>query len=154
MADNANNLPQQEGNDPHARMSAMPVLLRKGAEQFKPEEEWRLFTLSTIAVTSGLLTKVSGVYDQKRVYPNLFLFVIAPPASGKSVMLYSKLLVKKIHETILDASKKAKQEYDRKVKLLKKADNEPPPLPPFQVVLIPANCSGSKLIQHLALQPP
>jgi hypothetical protein len=129
----------------------LPQLLKEGVDKFRIEEEKNLFLLSTLTVCSGLFTNMYGTYRQSKNYPNLFLLVEAPPASGKSAMLYSRKLIKKIHDKVMHASVKEKEEYERKVKALRKSDSDlPPPRPPFKVVLIPANSSGSKFISHLA----
>lgn len=129
----------------------LPQLLKEGVEKFRAEEEKTLFLLSTLTVCSGLFTNVYGTYRQSKNYPNLFLLVVAPPASGKSVMLYSRKLMKKIHDKVMHASVKEKEEYEKKVKALRKGDSDLlPPRPPFKVVLLPANSSGSKFISHLA----
>ena len=44
------------------------------------------------AVISGGLYNVSGLYANDKVFPNLFSIIIAPPASGKGVMKYSRQL--------------------------------------------------------------
>lgn len=143
---------EQDADTPTFRQSdTLPQLLKEGVEQFRTKEEKTLFLLSTVTVCSGLFTNTYGTYKQSKNYPNLFLLVVAPPASGKSVMLYSRKLIKRIHEKVMQASLKEKEEYERKVKTLRRPGNDQlPPRPPFKAVLIPANCSGSKFISHLA----
>lgn len=132
----------------HCRIGVeLPQLIREGVDKFKTEKEQLLFLYSTLTVCSGLLTNVKGEYDQKTVYPNLFLLVVAPPASGKSTMLFSEILVKKIHEKKVKDSRKAIEDYNRKIKA---GGNVEGVQPPFNVVLIPANTSSSKILNHLA----
>jgi len=129
----------------------LPFLLKKGVELFNEDYERELFLLSTLTACSGLLTRVTGVYNKARAYPNLFLLVVAAPASGKSVMLYARDLIGEIHKEKVEASRKLKAEYLRKIKELgKNANHATVEKPPFNAVLIPADCSSSKFISHLA----
>jgi uncharacterized protein DUF3987 len=129
----------------------LPILLKKGIEKFREEFEKDLFLFSTLTVCSGLLTKVSGIYRQEKAYPNLFLLVVAPPASGKSAMMHSRRLISKIHDRKYKEAKQLKAEYERKLRERGRRSNAPAPEKPrFNVVLIPANCSSSKIISHLA----
>jgi hypothetical protein len=141
-----------EGSEPHFRNTAkLPQLLRAGVEQFKAENQQALFLYSVLTVCSGLLTKVKGVYDQKTIYPNLFLLVVAPPASGKSTMMFSETVLSEIHEKVYSDSIKVKADHEKKVKAAKQTGEDiEQSKPPFNVVLIPANTSGSKIISHLA----
>jgi hypothetical protein len=152
MATTGSNFPQEGGNVPHFRIAAtLPQLLKEGVEQFKTEKQQMLFLYSVLTVSSGLLTRVKGEYDQKTVYPNLFLLVVAPPASGKSTMMFSETVLGEIHEKVYADSRKAIADYEKKVKAAKQKGEEANLAKlPFNVVLIPANTSSSKIISHLA----
>lgn len=141
-----------EGGEPQFRNTAkLPKLLKEGVEQFRTEKEQLLFLYSVLTVSSGLLTRVKGAYDQKTIYPNLFLLVVAPPASGKSTMMFGETVISDIHEKVYTDSRKAITEYEKKVKAAKqKGEDAGLSKPPFNVVLIPANTSSSKIISHLA----
>jgi len=129
----------------------LPILLKVGVDQFKNEHEKYLFLYGAITVASGLMLKVSGSYKESRTYANLFLLVIAPPASGKSVMMYAKKLVRKIQDQKRKEADNdlavymAKEHQAKKAKLVFTL-----PKPPYAVPLIPGNVTGSKLITHLA----
>ncbi len=142
----AYNLPQS------LPIANLPTLLKKGVKVFSTVQEQLLFTYSAIATLSGTMTKITGTYDRNTCYPNLFFMCIAPPASGKGVMMYAKTLIEPIHEEYFTSSNKALNEYKLKSKKGKRGnlDISTEVKPPFRVVLIPANCSGSKLMQHLA----
>ena len=56
------------------------------------EGERDVFFTSALSVISGGLHNVSGLYANDKVFPNLFSIIIAPPASGKGVMKYSRQL--------------------------------------------------------------
>lgn len=67
----------------------LPNLLKGIAEPFE-ERERDVILLSSIVVLSNCIPNVYGIYDNKKYYPQLYLIIIAPPASGKGVMSFSK----------------------------------------------------------------
>lgn len=101
---------------------------------------------------------MTGVYKQDRFYPNLFSFIIAPPASGKGVLKNAKSLADKIHKNEIQKSINASNEYDKLIKAfdtlqdsseIEDKKSEKPLKPKNKVLFIPADCSQSKLIELL-----
>jgi hypothetical protein len=141
--------------------SSLPNLLKEGSDAFDVHREKDVFLISALAILSGCLPEVQGVYAQRTVYPNLFCFVLAPPASGKGSMQSAKELADVYHNHVLNESKELKlrfdrelREYKRKTSVINKKSNpetetDPPEEPPFKVVYIPANTSSAKLYLHL-----
>jgi hypothetical protein len=136
----------------------LPELLQQGTMAFDDKRKRDVFFTGALAIISGCLPNVSGIYGQERVYPHLFTFTIAPPASGKGVMKNAKRLADKHHQKILDQSKvllqrheAEMQEYKAACTKLKKGDEAPekPNPPQFKIVFIPADCSHSRMIEHL-----
>jgi hypothetical protein len=136
----------------------LPELLQQGTMAFDDNRKRDVFFTGALAIISGCLPNVSGIYGQERVYPHLFTFAIAPPASGKGVMKNAKRLADKHHQKILDQSKVLQQrheaemqEYKTACTKLKKGDEAPekPNPPQFKIVFIPADCSHSRMIEHL-----
>jgi hypothetical protein len=140
--------------------SKLPDLLRKGCGRFKEERERDVFLTGALGVLSGCLPNVSGIYDGNLFYPNLYVFVIAPAASGKGALKFSKMLGMGHHQQLLEASRKAQEEY--KKALLKyevatmqykkgKISEEPkePKEVEFKTLFIPANSSSAMLVRHL-----
>src|SRR5690554_2795318 len=82
----------------------LPEDLIKLTEPFESREK-DIVLLSSLGVLSSCLPNVNGVYDGDFVYPHLYLMVIAPAASGKGVMNYSRLLIEPIHDKIFKESK-------------------------------------------------
>ena len=69
----------------------LPPTLKEACNVFKGRERDVFFT-SALSIISGGLHNVSGLYANNKVFPNLFSIIIAPPASGKGVMKYSKTI--------------------------------------------------------------
>ncbi len=137
----------------------LPNILKLGAEAYPVERERDVFLTSALTILSGCLPEVRGVYHQRTVYPNLFSFILAPPASGKGSMQSSKELADKYHKSLLEESKANRKAYEQELRIYKKANSatnkqadpnaEPPEEPPFRVVYIPANTSSAQLYVHL-----
>jgi hypothetical protein len=144
---------------PQSVYDTLPAVLKDGSNAFETPRERDTFLTGALAILSGCLPKVTGVYGQRTVYPHLFVFILAPAASGKGALQSSKALADKYHERTKNASVKAQKEYEVEMREYKKrhsgkkslapSDEEPPVEPPFQVVFIPANTSNAKIYTHL-----
>ena len=81
----------------------LPDLLKELTIPFEGRER-DIILLSSIGVISACLPKVFGMYDRDKYYSNLYVLIIAPPASGKGVMNKSKKLIEGIHNYIKEVS--------------------------------------------------
>ncbi|MBL0305721.1 MAG: DUF3987 domain-containing protein [Chitinophagaceae bacterium] len=137
----------------------MPEILQHGAMAFTDERERDVFLTGALAILSGCLPGVKGVYAGNEVFPNLFSFAIAPAASGKGALKFAKMLADEYHSFVLTASREAEShfnqemsEHKQKLHSKKKSDTsmeEVPIKPSFKVVYIPANTSYAKILWHL-----
>ena len=135
----------------------LPPILFESCQVFPQERERDVYLTGALAILSGCLPNVSGLYSGSIVYPSLFSFILAPAASGKGALKFAKSLADKYHDKTLALSLEDKKIYDEKLsayKMLKgKGKLEPGqelPMPPkFKVVYIPANTSNAKIMQHL-----
>lgn len=110
-------------------------------------KERDIVLLSSLGVLSCCIPNVFGVYDGDRIYTNLFVLIVAPPASGKGTMNFSKILIKKIHGKILDDSKLSYsicQEQKKKDKEKNSGD-----CPQLELKIIPANISTAEMYAYL-----
>ena len=144
----------------------LPSILKEGSDCFTFKRERDLYLLGAITVLSGVMPNVSGTYDRKTVFTNLYLFVVAPPANGKGTLTYAQNLVRKLHERFLALSnknlieyKKAMSQYKAKIKDIKKrgvVNNEensnlkPPQKSNIRILLLPGNSSSASIIQLLS----
>lgn len=123
----------------------LPSILRRGVQAFQSHYEKMIFLYSGLVAFSALFFRVKGYYKQQKVFANLFLFVLAHAASGKSAMNYARKLIMQVHRHHVNSSieilKTWKEEKEFKTNL--------GPMPQMQVPIIPANCSSVKLIDHL-----
>jgi hypothetical protein len=136
----------------------LPSPLLEGCQAFDDPRERDVFLTGALAVLSGCLTGIEGVYDRRTTYTNLFAFIIAPAASGKSALTFAKQLGDAVHKALLEENNLAMQQYRQELadyKLLlsnyKRGKTLPqePEKPPFKVLFIPANSSSAMVIKHL-----
>jgi len=137
---------------------ALPCILKEGSIAFSDSRKRDVFFTGAIAIISGCLPKVTGIYFQERVHPHLYTFIIAPAASGKGVLKNAKRLADKYHQQVLNASREAQKKHDAEMldykemqRNRKKGEPAPekPNEPPFKIVFIPADSSHSRMIEHL-----
>lgn len=102
--------------------------------------------LSSLGVISATLPKVFGIYDGYRYSPNLYVLIIAPPASGKGIMNKSKKLIDKIHQQTMQISLSSIE--DCKAERKEKKDSSIT-CPDLEVKVIPGNVSSSKIYKHI-----
>lgn len=130
----------------------LPPFFRKIADQSLSKADADMLILGALTTLSAALPNVSGIYCRHRVYPNLFLFVTAPPASGKGRLDFCRQLVMPIHNELRQASKEEWKVYKSTLKTRKKENSEDHNLllePPTKTFFIPANSSSSSFIKVL-----
>lgn len=134
----------------------LPDLLKTITELFESRER-DVVLLSSLTVLSNCLPNIVGIYDRKKYYSHLYLVIIAPPSSGKGVMVFSKKLIEPIHLKLRNESEalrkicmnKIKSEKSRKKeKTVGQSDFED--CPPIVVKIMPANISSTKVYQNLS----
>lgn len=99
-----------------------------------------MLLIGAITVLSSTLVKVSGVYDERIVYPNLYLFVSADAGMGKGALTLCRELVVPINAELRAAARLQSAEADSS----KEKDT------PMLALIIPANSSASAFIKTLA----
>ena len=136
----------------------LPWVLREGARVYTDKRKRDVFITGALAILSGCLPRVMGVYFQERVYPHLYTFVIAPAANGKGVLKNAKRLTQKYHEEVVKNSREELEKYEIELleyneKKRKWKSGQPVPKPPtkpaFKIVMIPADCSYARIVEHL-----
>ncbi|MFD2246648.1 DUF3987 domain-containing protein [Pontibacter ruber] len=131
----------------------LPKLLKENSKVFSNSRERDVFLTGALTILSGCMDNVEGEYGQREVYANLYCFIVAPPASGKGVFIYAKMLGDAYHEKLIEESKAALQQYEEALSKQSENSEEPddslPPRPALQVLFIPGNASASAIIKHL-----
>lgn len=99
--------------------------------------------LSSLGVLSACMPNVVGEYAKKSYAPNLFVFLIAPPASAKGKMELALPLVNRIHDELISNSKNEISEC-RELNKGKEFN-----CPKLDLKLVPGNISSTRLYSHL-----
>lgn len=99
-----------------------------------------MLLIGAITVLSSTLSMVSGVYDERIVYPNLYLFVSADAGMGKGALTLCRELVAPINAELRALSKLQMAD----------TDNDKDKDIPMRTLLIPANSSSSAFVKTLA----
>lgn len=106
------------------------------------------------ALGSSMERYVRCSYGGKYQYPCMQCFVIAPSASGKSILSYIRLLVEPIHDQIrtevaiqMKAYKREKAAYEAMGK--ERAKVEAPQMPANRMFLISGNNTGTGILQNI-----
>lgn len=125
----------------------LPDVLKSITEPFKGREK-DIVLVSSLGVLSSCLPNIMGYYDGDEVFPNLFVLIIAPPASGKGVMNFSRILIERIHNKILEESKTESLLCENEKKKRKKKNNIDV-CPSIKIKILPANISTAEMYSFL-----
>ena len=129
----------------------LPNVLKSVTEKFSGREKDIVLT-SSLGVLSSLLPNVYGYYGSDVVYPNLYTVILAPPASGKGVMMKSKILVDEVHSMIYKESQNlwnATMENDKSEDDDKKAKKDKEKVLKTVLKVVPANISSAELYNYM-----
>jgi len=138
---------------------ALPPTLKEACNVFKGRER-DVFLTSALSVISGGFHNISGLYANNKVFPNLFSIVIAPAASGKGAMKYSRQLGDCYHDFLLNQSREDFKEYKKEKRVfdlkVKKAKTDQaiealiePEKPKSKMFFIPGDTSSAMIVKHL-----
>lgn len=122
--------------------SRLPEELQEMTRLFNDREK-DIVLLSSLGVLSNCFPNINGIYDGDVVYPHLYVMIVAPPASGKGVMNYSRELIAPIHEKIFKESKENFLECESKKK------GKSAICPDIMVKELPANISTSEMYTYM-----
>jgi hypothetical protein len=133
--------------------SNLPELLQKVVAKSNSNEDRDILLLGSLVAISSCLPKIYGIYAEREVYPNLFLFITAQASAGKGRLTLCRKLVDPIHKSLREISKLEFEEYQRKLteyaSSKNKSEVERPREPPVKMLVIPANNSATGLFQIL-----
>lgn len=146
--------PEQMPTFPDSLFPELPEFLQKAIQIATSNEERDILLLGSLVAISACLPKVSGIYDGKRVYSNLFLFITAQASAGKGRLVHCRQLVNPVHKEFREQAKVHKQHYELELAEYnankgKVEGIEKPDRPPEKMLFIPANNSSTGAYQLL-----
>ena len=133
----------------------LPKMVEAIARNGNSEQDADVLILGTLVTLSSCLPHVYGIYGERAVFPNLFLFVTAPASAGKGRLTLCRRLVQPIQDQFrnlfnqdLEKYRKERAAYEQQRK------NDPtakaPREPVRKMLIIPANSSATMIYQILA----
>ncbi len=133
----------------------LPKMVEAIARNGNSEQDADVLILGTLVTLSSCLPNVFGIYGERAVFPNLFLFVTAPASAGKGRLTLCRRLVQPIQDQFrnlfnqdLEKYRKERAAYEQQRK------NDPtakaPREPVRKMLIIPANSSATMIYQILA----
>lgn len=133
--------------------ASLPRLLDDVCSYGISSEDSDMLLLGSLTVLSSCLTQVTGIYGQRQVCPNLFLFVSAQASAGKGRLTLCRHLVDVVHADLRRRNRQEWEEYRREKSLYEKnkrqGGGDEPQQPPVRMLFIPANSSATALFQTL-----
>lgn len=136
----------------------LPPILKNACTHFTGRER-DVVLLSALAVLSGGFFNVQGLYRGDLVYPNIYTFIIANPASGKGRMKYARQLANCFDNFLREEKKLKMKKYKREMRLFKRKENKAsmkeldnliePEKPSMPVFFISANSSAAHFFNQV-----
>jgi len=133
----------------------LPEFLKKVVEISTSREERDLLLLGSIVSISSCLQTIFGIYDGRRVYANLYLYVTGQASAGKGRMIHCKQIVLPVHKAMREQARLLKLQYEVDMADYNEHKGqdekiEKPSKPPEKMLIIPANNSTTGVFQLLA----
>ena len=147
----ANELPRF----PETVFDGLPLFLLKVVSNAISSEDRDIILLGAIGCLSVCFDNVCGVYDERVVYSNLYLFVVADAGMGKGALSLCRELVDPLNQRLHEQSMQMALDYKRDLSEYQKnkgknPDAAEPNPPPLKTLVVPANSSASSLMSILA----
>ena len=131
----------------------LPAFLKGSSQKFETRRDKDIYLIAALGVISNCFPLVKGCYDESYVSMNLFMFLIAPPSSGKNKMKWARKLGKAFKEYLKEKYQQELGEYEEQLKLYettKGEDKGSKPIKPIeQNFYLSANISTSALITSM-----
>ncbi len=105
---------RQTPNIPDGFYEDLPKLLKDACGSMPDKRSRDVVLLSSLTVLGGMIPNVFGIYDGRKVGTNLYLLVVAPPASGKGMMHWARQLGQARHLDLIEQSRPPESAYKRR----------------------------------------
>ena len=154
IADSEESAPSTVRGLPDTIFDQLPDLLLRVTSKGTSPEDKDILLLGSLVSMSACLPNIYGVYAERKVYPNLFLFVTAQASAGKGRLTLCRKLVEPIHKALREQNRAEFDTYQRELTEYAaaksdKVNMEKPQEPPLKMLVIPANNSATGLFQIL-----
>lgn len=135
--------------------ASLPTVLHRLLDCHDEDSEYLTALMTTLVVGGSIIPEVSAIYDRRRIYPNLMLFIVCPPAGGKGVVSLGTKLLQRINRHLSESYQVALASYQQQMDQYRsslKTDqpNKLPIKPRRAQLLVPGNITTAKFIQQMA----
>jgi len=129
----------------------LPLFLKNVVAKANSHQDADMLILGTLTVISACMPNVYGLYDDREVFPNLFLFVTAQASAGKGRLSLCRHIVQPVHDRLTAIYEAEMADYQNRLSeyARNKDGCEQPQKPPRRVLFIPANTSSTKFYKTL-----
>ena len=129
----------------------LPLFLKHVVAKANSHQDADMLILGTLTVISACMPNVYGLYDDREVFPNLFLFVTAQASAGKGRLSLCRHIVQPVHDRLTAIYEAEMVDYQNRLSeyARNKDGCEQPQKPPRRVLFIPANTSSTKFYKTL-----
>lgn len=128
----------------------LPTLIKDSIINSANVDEKMSLIFATITATGALLTNVTGTYAKNEVSANLFLFAVAPPASGKGKLIDVRRYLELVQQSFSKKENDKETTVSFSTKNLNKTDSgTQPKRAPKQIPIIPGNITKTKMIDQI-----
>lgn len=140
---------------PDKVFNTLPQFLQQVVNPASSKEEKDILLLGALTAFSACFPKLFGIYDQRKVFANLYLFVTAPASAGKGRLNQIKNLADPVHKLKREQAKVLKQQFNTEMATYnmnkgKDENLEKPGKPPERMLFIPANNSVTGVYQLIS----
>ncbi len=140
---------------PEKIFDTLPQFLQQVVNPASSQEEKDILLLGASTAFSACFPKLFGIYDQRKVFSNLYLFVTAPASAGKGRLNQIKNLVDPVHKLKREQAKVLKQQFNTEMATYnmnkgKDENLEKPSKPAERMLFIPANNSVTGVYQLIS----
>ena len=126
----------------------LPPIMNRILHNAKSLADADMMLLSAMVSMSACLPNVQGLYANRVVYPNLFLFISAPASAGKGRLMMAKKIVEPIHKELRQAYNDELAQFQQEMEAKGKTINLEMHVPQT-MLFMPANSSATALYQTL-----
>lgn len=139
---------------PEALFARLPEFLQKAVAIATTPEEKDILLLGSLVAISACFPKLFGIYDGKKVFANLYLFVTAQASAGKGRLVHCRQLVAPVHRHYREQTKLLRQQHELMMMEYNEKKGKDPAAeklgkPPERMLFIPANNSTTGVFQLL-----
>lgn len=135
---------------PDSLYPQLPQFLQDAVSDATTNQERDMLLLGAITSISSCLPNIYGIYGDELVYSNLYFFLMAPPASGKSKLNKCRLIINPVDKYLKGLKDSPKDELLKESEEFRiTKDSKDKSKTSNRMLFLPANNTSSGMLQLL-----